>query len=103
MTSDYQASSNNGKLWTPNPSVVCYHGGGSYISKNGSEIKQVTKWKPGDIMTIHLDCDNWKIKFVLNDTQNVTELATIDLDSNTRYYPGLSMYSIYADEFNLLP
>eukprot|EP01083_Nonionella_stella_P304768 1060486_1 len=57
------------------------------IMKNGANVKMVTQWKAGDIITIILNCDLWKITFLLNDN----DLGTYDLDPNEKYYPTLGM------------
>ncbi len=57
------------------------------------------EWKKGEIITILLDCDLWKVAF----WQGEKKLGVLDILPNRIYYPGFVMFSLEKNEFKLFP
>ena len=99
VTGEYAGASTNGCLYSYARSICCY-AGDRYVYMHGNKAigGPVKQWKPGDIMKVYLDCDAWKVAFILNGEH----LKTIQLDVNRTYHPALSMCSCKGYDFKLL-
>eukprot|EP01084_Bolivina_argentea_P249272 417208_1 len=98
VTTDYAGASK--PVWLRDlGKSLWYSASGTCIYKGKTKAKTgVDRWNPGDIMTVMLDCDAWKITFHLNDK----DLGTYELEPNQTYYPALNMCGCEGYDLQLI-
>ncbi len=77
-------------LWQNDPTVYCYRSAYTSISKNSTNlVSSLPPWQVGEVVTIVLDCQKWKMYFWKNETR----LGAIDIEKGKTYYPAFACCS----------
>ena len=67
--------------------VYYYHGEGNLYETKGYRIKRVMKMKANDIITIKVDCIEWKVSFMRNNEAAGGKDFSIAIQADEVYYP----------------